>query len=374
MKNNNIYIRIIRKADLTVFNVEKNQKTYFDPISGRFFPYSSAQQIKRNVMEELCSFLDVEMSPYTCEYEKNKESKKTAKSKETAKEKEVTFGEHIAYSTTNPRDVDQLLGGYFKGGEVNRTSPFSFSAMIPLHKDLIAMKNNNNISINRNTSNNNVIRILDNKTYMSDEEVEKILSENPTKSFTQKFIAEKDMSSGIFVLDLVIDVERLFSVKIKKYSPEITTETYEQLISEGWFEKSGQLYPPKEVYEKWVKAVCVSLFNWRIRTNQSTHYSPLSILGVSISNNPQCATNQIFYDDEKIIVKKGEIIHDDFLNVPIKNKTFVTNDGKNLGLLEFEDESYTQSGMIDASKYLYNEINEYYKKIYNVVDDVKNQS
>ena len=50
---NTIYIRTLKRAEHTVFCVEKGQKTYYDPQFNSYVPYSSGQQVKRSLIDEL---------------------------------------------------------------------------------------------------------------------------------------------------------------------------------------------------------------------------------------------------------------------------------------------------------------------------------
>ena len=64
MKENSfIYLRGLKHAAFTVFCVEDGQKSYFDPQFNVRVPYSSGQQVKRSIMEQLIDILGVQPSP-----------------------------------------------------------------------------------------------------------------------------------------------------------------------------------------------------------------------------------------------------------------------------------------------------------------------
>src|SRR5699024_330426 len=115
--------RGLRHVDLSVFCVENGQKKYWDPIFNVWVPYSSGQQVKRSILNAINDELQVEPSPVTFVFDVNKN----------------TLGEGEVLSLCDPQYFDQLLGGWMKaakGGKertLKRRSPFSISAMRPLH-------------------------------------------------------------------------------------------------------------------------------------------------------------------------------------------------------------------------------------------------
>ena len=140
MKENSfIYLRGLKHAAFTVFCVEDGQKSYYDPQFNVRVPYSSGQQVKRSIMEHLNDVLGVQPSPTEFYWDVDK--------KGALKEGEVL-------SSCNPHYIDQLLGGWMrtpKGGKekaVKRRSPFSISAMTPLHP-LLAAVPKENVSFDR---------------------------------------------------------------------------------------------------------------------------------------------------------------------------------------------------------------------------------
>lgn len=63
MKENSfIFLRGLKHTAFTVFCVEDGQKSYYDPQFNVRVPYSSGQQVKRSIMEQLNDVLGVQPS------------------------------------------------------------------------------------------------------------------------------------------------------------------------------------------------------------------------------------------------------------------------------------------------------------------------
>ena len=91
---NTIYIRTLKRAEHTVFNVSDGQKSYYDTTFNRYIPFSSGQQVKRSFIDSLCENLNATPSPTTFLFDVTKQGE--------LKEGEV-------YATCDPRYVDQLF-------------------------------------------------------------------------------------------------------------------------------------------------------------------------------------------------------------------------------------------------------------------------
>lgn len=134
-----IYLRGLRHVDLSVFCVEDGQKAYWDSVFGVWVPYSSGQQVKRCVMDSLSDLLRIDPSPVTFVLDVNSKN---------------ALGEGEVLSLCDPQYLDQLLGGWMKaskGGKertLKRRSPFSISAMRPLHP-LLGGRFTENITFDR---------------------------------------------------------------------------------------------------------------------------------------------------------------------------------------------------------------------------------
>ena len=70
---NTIYIRTLKRAEHTVFNVANGQKYYYDVQFNKRIPFSSGQQVKRSLIDALCEA--IEQSPSTFLFEVDKQKK-----------------------------------------------------------------------------------------------------------------------------------------------------------------------------------------------------------------------------------------------------------------------------------------------------------
>ncbi len=229
---NTIYIRTLKRAEHTVFNVASGQKYYYDAQFSKKIPFSSGQQVKRSLIDALGEEIGQIPSPTTFLFEVDKQKK--------LKEGEV-------YGTCDPTYADQLFGGWMKaskgGGErtLKRRSPLSISAMRALHPLLAGLDSNGGEagSFDRSERPNNAVIIRDEKgNILSEEEIDKVLKTegNTDRSLGRKWLNPAERATGLFVFDLAIDLRRLFSVSINQLEPEMADVTIEKLRNEGWIE------------------------------------------------------------------------------------------------------------------------------------------
>lgn len=279
-KNSFIYLRGCKHAAFTVFCVEDGQKSYYDPQFNVRVPYSSGQQVKRSIMGKLNEVLNVEPSPTEFYFDVDK--------KGALKEGEVL-------SSCDPHYVDQLLGGWMrtpKGGKekaVKRRSPFSISAMTPLHP-LLASVPKENISFDRSDRPNvHKVVVRDaNGNVLTDEQVSIFLN-GSDRSLYRKWIPDNTRATGLFVYDVAIDLRRLFCVPTNQLEPEITSDMVETLKTDGWKVVNtvfGEcLLMPKEQREKIIPAIADALIDWHITSNQARTFSLMETLAIAISDN-----------------------------------------------------------------------------------------
>ncbi|GAA5026679.1 hypothetical protein GCM10011506_12560 [Marivirga lumbricoides] len=284
---NTVYIRTLKRAEHTVFNVSDGQKYYFDNQFGRRIPYSSGQQVKRSVIDTLCETINQVPSPTTFLFDVNKQ-------------KELKEGE--VYATCDPTYADQLFGGWMKaakGGKertLKRRSPLSISAMRALHP-LLAGLDIENASFDRSDRPNNKVIIRDEKgNQLNEEEVVSLLEEKD-RSVSRKWIPNNSRATGLFIMDVAIDLRRLFNVSINQLEPEMSDETIEKLKGEGWVESENVfgkcLVAPKTLREKWIPGLAKAIINWRITSNQSRTFSLMDTLALSISDNANLIAGSI---------------------------------------------------------------------------------
>lgn len=308
-----IYIKTLKHAEHTVFCVADGQKRYFDPQFGVYVPYSSGQQVKRSVMDTLNSELNTPGSPTTFYWDLNKK-------------KELTEGE--VAGTCNPSHADQLLGGWMRAGKggkertLKRRSPLSISAMRALHPKLAGTRSEN-ITFDRSDRPNNTIIVRDDKgNELSGEEIKDFLS-GKDRSLTRKWIPNNSRAGGLFIMDMAIDLRRLFSVNLNPMEPEITEEVESLLKEEGWIESENVFGPclvaPANIRKQIIPALADAILNWKITSNQSRTFSLMETLAVAISNNAHKVASSIrtkLTEEEKV----KPIIEESMEGV----KTFVT--------------------------------------------------
>jgi hypothetical protein len=285
--NNTIYIRTLKRAEHTVFCVADGQKFYYDTQFNRRIPFSSGQQVKRSIIDSISDTLNEVPSPTTFLFD-------------ITKQKELKEGE--VYGTCDPSYVDQLFGGWMKaakGGKdrtLKRRSPLSISAMRGLHP-LLAGIDNDNASFDRSHRPNNVVIVRDeNGNQLSEQQIAAFL-EGKDRSLSRKWIPDQRRASGLFISDIAIDLRRLFTVSLNSFEPEMSDETIAKLKKQGWKETKNVfgdcLVAPKELREKWIKALANAIVNWKITSNQSRTFSLMDTLAISISDNANLIAGSI---------------------------------------------------------------------------------
>lgn len=298
-----IYLRGLRHADHTVFNVADGQKTYWDAQFGKPVAYSSGQQVKRSVLEEITGNLGETPAPVTFYFEAPKLS-----------EKEVT-------TPGDPSYADQLLGGWMianAGGNkrtVKRRSPLSISAMRALHP-LLSNTTEENLTFDRSDRPDLHKVVVTDKSgnALSDDEIAELL-QGSDRSLRRKWIQGNRRTSGLFVYDIAIDLRTLFCVSTNELEPELTPEMIESLKAKGWIPAKnifGEcLVAPQERREQLIPALAKALVNWRITTNQARTYSPMEVLAVAISPNANKITGAIRAKLDEENEKRAKVIVDD---------------------------------------------------------------
>ncbi len=274
-----IYIRTLKRAEHTVFCVQDGQKYYYDSQFNRRIPFSSGQQIKRSIFDKLSSVINEQPAPTTFLFDVN--------SKGELKEGEV-------FATCDPAYPDQLFGGWMKatkGGtekSLKRRSPLSISAMRGLHP-LLAGVDNENISFDRSDRPNNKV-IVRNEAgeELSAADIDSLLA-GKDRSLSRKWIPENRRAGGLFIMDIAIDLRRLFAVLLNQFEPEISSDTEAKLRAANWTEAKtvfgNCLIAPKSVRDKLIPALAESIIEWSITSNQSRTFSLMETLAVTVSDN-----------------------------------------------------------------------------------------
>lgn len=284
---NTIYIRTLKRAEHTVFCVADGQKFYYDSQFNRRIPFSSGQQVKRSLVDSLCEAINQTPSPTTFLFDVNKQ-------------KELKEGE--VYGTCDPTYADQLFGGWMKASKggtertLKRRSPLSISAMRALHPLLAGMEKEAG-SFDRSERPNNVVIVRDEKgNQLNNEEIVAFL-EGKDRSVSRKWLNASDRVAGLFVMDIAIDLRRLFSVSTNSFEPEMADTTIEKLKNEGWIPSNNVfgacLVAPKALREKWIDGLVKAIIDWRITSNQSRTFSLMDTLAIAVSDNANLISGSI---------------------------------------------------------------------------------
>lgn len=295
-----LYLRGLKNVSFSVFAVDNGQKFYRDPIysncniGDRRLPYSSGQQVKRCIIEELLCKLNIERASVTFFF------------------KEDTLGEAEVLSLCDPNYPDQLLGGWMfaksrpesnkkkekvtkntedENNIKKRRSPLSISAMTPLHP-LLARYNTENISFDRSDNKDlHKVRIRDKDGNLLDEEEIKDILENTHRDLYRKWIKDVGRATGLFVYDVAIDLRTLFSVSIYDLPKTIKLDEKKWVKSKNIFGECWTLC--KSEREKVIPALAHALIHWRITSNQARTFSLMETLAVAISDNANAQAGAI---------------------------------------------------------------------------------
>ena len=287
-----LFIRGLRQVSHTVFNVQDGQKTYYDPQFNREVAYSSGQQVKRSILDAVSQFLSERRAPVTFNRAINAEG--------GIEDKEP-------WSPCNPKYADQLLGGWMRaksggGDTVKRRSPLSISAMRPLHPLLSGLAKESASFDRSDDPERHPVRVVNaDGDEMTPEEIDDFLESNDTTLRRRNWIPKDQVgprAHGLFVFDVAIDLQRLFTVSTNQHEPELECETIEELQDEGWTltENEEHLVCPEERQEEIIEALAHGLVNWRVTSNQSRTFSPQPTLALAVSNDANRVTGAIRAD------------------------------------------------------------------------------
>jgi hypothetical protein len=270
-----LYFRALRHASLTVFCVENGQKTAFDPVFGRSFPYGSGQQAKRSVLDSMCEHLGVPRSPTIFNVRVNDRG---------------AVGNGEAWSACDPRDPDQLVGGWMKagkgeGGTIRRAGALDISAVHPLHT-LLAAVHEEAITFDRSTSpGTHRVRVTNSKDEELSEAQIAQLVEKSGRSFPARlWMPEQKRANGLFIVEGALDLSRLFRVSLDPRDPELATDMVTALEADGWTrsEDGEFLRCPAEKREPIAASLAYALTHWRSTSNQSRTYSAQPMLAIAL--------------------------------------------------------------------------------------------
>jgi hypothetical protein len=316
-----IYVRCLRAVPPTVFCVgSKNQKTYYDSIFRKYSAFSSGPQVKYSMFYYLDRMLNVlpnsvkfkwKLSGSTLEEKEaitiidtksdgilrgwmsmpEKKKKKTG-----AKKKDVeTSTDEVSIDEVSEDNEDKTEKEDKKDiSAFTRRSPFSISAMTPIHP-LAATLNKDNVTFNRNEYKNSTFVISKNGKEMTEKDAYEWLKKNNRGTdLCRKFIVNGiERTNGLFYYDVAIDLSRLFTISTNPHVLECDEETIKKLEDEGWIKVKDGFVANKEIRDKYIPAIAESLINLEITSNQATNYAIVNVLAVAISDRANDITNAI---------------------------------------------------------------------------------
>lgn len=272
-----IYLRGLRAAEHTVFAVQDGQKRYYDPTFGKSVAYSSGQQVKRSILDKLAEDLHEDRAPITFNYEIN------------AKEE---LGNKEPWSPCDPKYTDQLIGGWMRARPgvitLKRRSPLSISAMRPLHPLLVNITSENLTFDRSDRPEKHPVRVLNAAGQeMTDDDIVTFLQSKQRTLPRRHWIPDNSRTTGLFVFDVAIDLNRLFSVSVNQHEPELTADKLQEIQNAGWVASADgeRLIAPAERRNEIIPALAEALVDWHITSNQARTYSPQTMLAVAISQN-----------------------------------------------------------------------------------------
>lgn len=276
-----LYIRGLRHVDHTVFCVQDGQKFYRDPQWGKKMAYSSGQQVKRSVLDEVVCRLNEQRAPITF----NRILK-------TSKDNKQTLEDGEPWSPCDPTYSDQLLGGWMKaqkgGSTVKRRSPLSVSAMRPLHP-LLSGDSSENATFDRSDQPElHSVRVVDAEGIeVPPDELKAFLAGSDRSLTRRNWIPDLKRTSGLFIFDMAVDLQRLFRVSLTEHDPELDRVMIEKLRGSGWIESAdgNSIITPKNRRDEIIPALAHGLINWRVTSNQSRTFSPQATLALAISKS-----------------------------------------------------------------------------------------
>jgi hypothetical protein len=308
----NLMIRGLKKIDFTVLCVDSGQKTYYDTVSGRSLPYSSGQQIKKSIMNNIYDSSEYFPSPLI--FWHNAEGAK------------LTQGEVIP--KCDPRYIDQLLAGYMAAaaktdGEqeavLKSKAHFAVSAMTPFHSKLAGLVEEK-VIINKIDNPVYKLRKVEKKgdnVELSESEIIEFLNANNQRFSSIKLIPLKsgdrahNRANGIFKYDVDIDLERLFRVSVSLGSNEINSKIEGELKAAGWKEVTIKnityLEMPKEFHDEYAGLIAHAVFNWKITSNNSRTYDNMATFAAAICTDAKevqiCMQYEPSIDDDNKLEK-----------------------------------------------------------------------
>lgn len=317
-----LYVRGLRQVEHTVFAVADGQKTYRDPLTRREMAYASGQQVKRSLLDAFVDEIGDDRSPVTFYKVLDKGSLK----------------DREPHSACDPSYADQLVGGWMraekraaddKGGRpVRRRSPLSISAFRPLSPYLAAVDTEEALTFDRrdgDPSKNKVVVRDPKGNEVSQEELDKFLSDNNQTLRALNYLAPQKRAYGLYVYDVAVDMRRLFSVSTADQDPELDPATIEKLKGEGWIERGNEILAPDAERERIIPALAYAILHWQITSNQARTFSPMPPLAVALADRADSIAIAIRADlDSEVSIERSKLSASVVLASIGENSLFIT--------------------------------------------------
>jgi len=294
-KRARINIKVLKHVRQGVLCVDSAQKVCWDPVFRVFTPYSSGQQVKRCIIQLMCTVIGVLLSPITFW------SKITDKGVDK-------IGEHQIWSSCNPKYVNELVGGHMKTrkrgagdafgiGTKKRRGPVSFSALTVLHA-LLSVVFDECVTFDRSGIPGNIVHVVDaDENEIPAEEVKKFCDNFEVNIPARHFVKPQKRMGGLFVHTVIIDQNALFTVQLDEREPSIDDCVRDELISLGWLQtvndKGKCLVAPKSVRDQVIPALAHAIINWTVDSNQSRSSTEFQTVAVAMSKTSPKVWNSI---------------------------------------------------------------------------------
>ena len=290
----NLYIKGVRNVKQGQTSTGDNgQKTYWDPTFRKYCGYASGQQVKRSIISAILNENGEEYSPVNFVF----------------KLEDKKIKEDIVITSCNPRDTDQLFGGYMhqvsnknkkkgKNNEDNegeeklsskRTGIIACGPYAPEHP-LLASVTEEIASFDRREENNASVSLKFDDRIIEESDIESFLEDMqiPNTVKKQKYFQGHKKINGIFSNTVELDIQRLFTVSVRSYNPEASVELQEELVRHGWTygENNSILICPINLIREVAPAIAVGIVEWVFGTNKSRALNSLTAFAIAVSDSP----------------------------------------------------------------------------------------
>lgn len=292
VNHDTIFIRKMYHYKLTRFCVDSNgHKMYWD--NNVRIPYSSGQQQKYALIEELLSLANEENAPSELIYEYDAT-------------KDGSLNHKVYRITTDLRHLESYMRGYMYNEDIKndkgedkkaiyvRNSPFKISCLSAVHPSLINVHTEAHVVVDRRGRSNCEITINDSKTKtpLTAEKTTELLKRgnfNGPLHFVPNSGNQGVLVTGFYQVDIEVNLKQLFKTRLSNYERTLPDAIKNDLLANGWYitkEKHTEyINPPNEFIEHLLKFLPEAILNFTSKTNQSRNYSVPELLSFAITND-----------------------------------------------------------------------------------------